>query len=67
MTWDASSGWIACLRTRMLVPILEEVRNLIGPRRRLTLVFDRGGWSPKLFQKLLSMGFDLMTYRKGRR
>ena len=37
--------------TRMLVPILEEVRNLIGPRRRVTIVFDRGGWSPKLFQK----------------
>ena len=52
--------------TRMLVPLLEEVRNLIGPRRRVTTVFDRGGWSPKLFQKLLAMGFDIMTYRKGR-
>ena len=51
--------------TRMLVPILEEIRTLIGPRRRITLVFDRGGWSPQLFQKLLAMGFDLMTYRKG--
>jgi transposase len=52
--------------TRMLVPILEEVRNLIGPRRRVTIVFDRGGWSPKLFRKLLAMGFDILTYRKGR-
>jgi transposase len=52
--------------TRMLVPILDEIRTLIGPRRRITLVFDRGGWSPKLFQKLLAMGFDLLTYRKGR-
>jgi len=52
--------------TRMLVPVLEEVRNLIGPRRRVTIVFDRGGWSPKLFQKLLAMDFDIMTYRKGR-
>jgi transposase-like protein len=52
--------------TRMLIPILEEIRQLIGPRRRITLVFDRGGWSPKLFQKLLAMGFDLLTYRKGR-
>jgi hypothetical protein len=52
--------------TRMLVPILEEVRTLIGPHRRLTLIFDRGGWSPKLFQKLLAMGFDFITYRKGR-
>jgi transposase len=52
--------------TRMLVPILEEVRSLVGPRRRVTIVFDRGGWSPKLFQKLLAMGFDILTYRKGR-
>jgi transposase len=52
--------------TRMLVPILEEVRNWIGPRRRVTIVFDRGGWSPKLFHKLMAMGFDILTYRKGR-
>jgi transposase len=52
--------------TRMLIPILAEVRNLIGRRRRVTIVFDRGGWSPKLFQKLLAMGFDILTYRKGR-
>jgi hypothetical protein len=52
--------------TRMLVPLLEEVRNLIGPRRRVTIVFDRGGWSPELFRKLLAMDFDIMTYRKGR-
>lgn len=52
--------------TRMLVPVLEEVRRLVGPRRRLTIVFDRGGWSPKLFKILLGMGFDFLTYRKGR-
>lgn len=52
--------------TRMLVPLLEEVRNLIGPRRRVTIVFDRGGWSPKLFQKMLAMDFDVLTYRMGR-
>ena len=52
--------------TRMLVPILDQVRTLLGPQRRVTIVFDRGGWSPKLFQKLLAMGFDFITYRKGR-
>jgi hypothetical protein len=52
--------------TRMLPPILEEVRQLIGPRRRVTIVFDRGGWSPRLFQTLLAMQFDILTYRKGR-
>jgi hypothetical protein len=52
--------------TRMLTPILEEARVLLGPRRRITIVFDRGGWSPKLFAKLIAMGFDILTYRKGR-
>jgi len=52
--------------TRMLVPILEETRKVIGPKRRLTIVFDRGGWSPKLFRKLIAMGCDILTYRKGR-
>jgi len=52
--------------SRMLIPILQEVRNLIGTKRRLTVVFDRGGWSPTLFQSILDMGFDILTYRKGR-
>jgi hypothetical protein len=41
------------------------VRALVG-RRRVTVVFDRGGYSPKLFQRILAAGFDLLTYRKGR-
>jgi transposase len=52
--------------SRMLIPILQEVRNLIATKRRLTVVFDRGGWSPRLFQSILDMGFDILTYRKGR-
>jgi len=51
--------------TQMLVPILKQVRDLIGPRRRLTVVFDRGGWSPRLFLTILNMRFDILTYRKG--
>ena len=51
---------------RMLEPILQETRTLLGPDRRATVVFDRGGWSPKVFVKLLAMGFDILTYRKGR-
>jgi hypothetical protein len=30
------------------------------------MVFDRGGFSPKLFQHILAADFDLLTYRKGR-
>jgi len=52
--------------TRMLVPVLSEVRQLLGPRRHSTVVFDRAGWSPKLFRDLLAMDFDILTYRKGR-
>jgi DNA-binding CsgD family transcriptional regulator len=52
--------------TRMLIPVLSEVRELLGPRRHSTVVFDRAGWSPEVFQDLLAMGFDILTYRKGR-
>jgi len=50
---------------KMLPEVLHEVRKLVGDRR-VTVVFDRGGWSPKLFQKLLEANFDLLTYRKGK-
>jgi len=61
VTADASPAM-----TRMLMPVLSEVRELLGPRRHSTVVFDRGGWSPNLFRDLLAMGFDILTYRKGR-
>src|SRR5271169_171437 len=32
--------------TKMLIPVLTEVRQLLGPDRHSTVVFDRGGWSP---------------------
>ena len=45
--------------------LLQELRRLLGARR-VTFVFDRGGYSPKLFLQILAAGFDLLTYRKGR-
>jgi len=51
---------------KMLPPVLEEIKGLVGEDRRLTIVFDRGGWSPKLFVKLVKQGIDLVTYRKGK-
>lgn len=45
--------------------VLKEVRKLVGDRR-LTVVFDRGGWSPELFRKMDKDGFDVLTYRKGK-
>ncbi|MHC4434428.1 MAG: putative transposase, partial [Planctomycetota bacterium] len=52
--------------TKMLPKVLKEIRSLVGPRRRVTIVFDRGGWSPKLFAKMIEDKFDILTYRKGK-
>jgi prepilin-type processing-associated H-X9-DG protein len=60
VTAQANAGLV-----RMLPGLLEQIRSLVG-RRRLTVVFDRGGFSPKLFQQILATSFDLLTYRKGR-
>ena len=60
ITAKANAGMV-----KMLPPVLAEVRALVG-ERRVTIVFDRGGYSPKLFQSVLAQGFDILTYRKGR-
>jgi len=60
VTAEANAGLV-----KMLPGILEQVRALVG-RRRVTVVFDRGGYSPRLFQQILAVGFDFLTYRKGR-
>jgi hypothetical protein len=51
--------------TQVLEPILIEVKKLVGDRRPI-VIFDRGGFSPKLFARLSALGFDVMTYRKGK-
>jgi prepilin-type processing-associated H-X9-DG protein len=58
VTAEANAGLV-----EMLPKILAEVRPLVG-ERRVTIVFDRGGWSPQLFQKIIAEGFDILTYRK---
>ncbi len=60
VTAEANAGLVATLPK-----ILDEVRRLVG-ERRVTVVFDRGGWSPALFATLVASGFDILTYRKGR-
>ena len=50
---------------KVLPVVLVQIRSLIGIRR-VTVVFDRGGFSPKLFVWLIEQGFDVLTYRKGR-
>ena len=61
VTSPANEGLVAMLR-----PILVEIKSLIGDQRCLTIVFDRGGWSPKLFCMLIEQGFHIITYRKGK-
>jgi hypothetical protein len=50
--------------TKVLPALCADIRALVGDRR-VTIVFDRGGWSPRLFQQLIADGFDILTYRKG--
>ena len=47
---------------RRLLPAL---RQVAGEGRRVTVCFDRGGWSPALFADITAAGFDLLTWRKG--
>jgi transposase/flagellar biosynthesis chaperone FliJ len=61
ITAAANDDLLAMLRTQ----ILPEVRTLVGARR-VTIVFDREGWSPKFFQELAQQDFDVLSYRKGR-
>lgn len=61
VTADANAGLV-----KMLPELCKDIRALVG-ERRVTIVFDRGGWSPKLFEKLIADGFDILTYRKGRK
>ena len=45
--------------------LLPRLRAIVGEGRRVTVCFDRGGWSPALFADITEAGFDLLTWRKG--
>ena len=46
--------------------VIPELKKLAGAGRRITLVFDREGWSPKSFEKWFKADIDVITYRKGK-
>jgi len=48
-----------------LARLLPDLRAVIGPHRRCTVVFDRGGYSPGVFTEIITAGFDVLTYFKG--
>ena len=62
VTAPANEGLLAMM-DKELIP---EIRRLAGDDRRVTLIFDREGWSPKRFKKWRKAGFDVITYRKGK-
>jgi len=49
--------------TQVLEPIVLEAQALVPMGQRLTVLFDRGGWSPRLFARLHALGVDIITYR----
>jgi transposase len=59
------TGEVNAALTKAFPRLLQEVRGVVG-ERRVTIVFDRGGWSPKLFYTMIEGGFDILTYRKGK-
>jgi transposase len=61
VTGEANERLIASMKAS----ILPEVRRLAG-KRRVTMVFDREGWSPKWFKELYESGFDVLSYRRGK-
>ena len=61
LVWSAPPGASLVGELRR---VATEVRALVGPDRRPTIAFDRGGWSPKLFAELADGGFEILTYRK---
>ena len=60
VTAEATEGLVTMIDEHLL----PEIRRLVGPRRRVTVVFDRQGWSPKSFARWKDDGFDVLTYRK---
>jgi len=49
----------------MLPKIVKEILETFKPRSKLTVIFDRGGWSPRLFAELSEYCY-ILTYRKGK-
>ena len=45
--------------------VIPDIKKLAGDKR-VTLIFDREGWSPKMFSRWFNQGVDVITYRKGR-
>jgi hypothetical protein len=58
----AAPGASLAMELRSLLP---DLRRAVGDQRRVLVGFDRGGWSPALFEHMDAQGFDVLTWRKG--
>jgi transposase len=58
----ADPGASLAMELRRLLP---DLRRAVGDHRRVLVGFDRGGWSPALFEHMHAQGFDVLTWRKG--
>ena len=58
----ADPGASLAMELRRLLP---DLRRAVGDDRRVLVGFDRGGWSPTLFEHMDAQGFDVLTWRKG--
>ena len=47
-----------------LTRLIPQLRAVLGPRRKPTVIFDRGGWSPTVFKAMIDAGLHILTYRK---
>jgi len=58
----AAPGASLAMELRRLLP---DLRAAVGDDRWVLVGFDRGGWSPVLFEHMDAEGFDVLTWRKG--
>jgi transposase len=62
VTAEANDSLLSILEKK----VIPKMKQLAGKDRRVTLVFDREGWSPKSFERWYKAGIDVITYRKGK-
>jgi hypothetical protein len=61
VTAEANDSLLSMIDSQV-IPYLQALAG----DRRVTLIFDREGWSPKLFARWYEKGVDVITYRKGK-
>ncbi len=61
ITAEANDSLLSMINSK----VIPHIKTLAGDRR-VTMIFDREGWSPKLFAQWYEKGVDVITYRKGK-